>query len=110
MDFFSNNTQHNDTTTTQINDSSNNNSNNASRDTNNEGSNAVEDVTTIIRQNYNTLLTILSNPEAFTDDNSNSNVMMVEHIKQQTQQSTNKYRYSIYRQLLERYHLYDPMI
>jgi hypothetical protein len=76
-------------------------------DTNNEGSTAVEDVTTIIRQNYNTLLTILSNPEAFTDDNSNNNVMMVEHIKQQTQQSTNKYRYSIYRQLLERYHLYE---
>jgi hypothetical protein len=70
MDFFSNNTQHNDTTTTQNNNnSSNSNSsnNNASRDTNNEGSTAVEDVTTIIRQNYNTLLTILSNPEAFTD-------------------------------------------
>ncbi len=101
MDFFSNNTQHNDTTTTQNNSNSNSNNNNASRYTNNEGSTAVEDVTTIIRQNYNTLLTILSNPEAFTDDNSNSNVMMVEHIKQQTQQSTNKYRYSIYRQLLE---------
>ena len=92
MDFFSNNTQHNDTTTTQNNSNSNSNNNNASRYTNNEGSTAVEDVTTIIRQNYNTLLTILSNPEAFTDDNSNSNVMMVEHIKQQTQQSTNKYR------------------
>ena len=94
MDFFSNNTQHNDTTTTQ-NNNSNSNNNNASRDTNIEGSNAVEDVTTIIGHNYNTLLTILSNPEAFTDDNSNSNVMMVEHIKQQTQQSTNKYRYTI---------------
>ena len=76
MDFFSNNTQHNDTTTTQSNSSNNNNmtTNNtttasnylSSRDTNNEGT-AVEDVTTIIRQNYNTLLTILSNPEVFTD-------------------------------------------
>ena len=82
MDFFPDNTRR-DMTMTRNDDGGNNNNHEAitttttttasnylsSMDDNDEGrsTTVVEDVTTIIRRNYHTLLTILSNPESFTE-------------------------------------------